>query len=185
MKYSVVTKLIASRPTMLFLIVFLALLVACQGNTSSGAGKQPDNSQGNAASANSKLEAGNSANRDWTAVINAEKIITKVDIQITKVPPKGAGPDRVERIAGTVSGVNIKECKVVVFAHTDTWYVQPYFERYDTEIQHSNTWHTDTHLGSEYAALLVKNSYKAPTTTGRLPEVGGEILAIVVVEGKP
>lgn len=110
---------------------------------------------------------------------------TKPAIQITEVPPRGAGPDRLERIAGTVRGVNIKECKVIVFARTDTWYVQPYIEASDTEIKNSNTWQTDTHLGSEYAALLVSNSYKPPSTTGRLPEVGGPILAIVVVDAKP
>ena len=109
----------------------------------------------------------------------------KPEIQITQVPPKGAGPDRLERIAGTVSGENITDCKVIVFVHTDTWYVQPYIEASDTEIKNSNTWQTDTHLGSEYAALLVNNSYKPPTTTGRLPEVGGPILAIVVVDAKP
>lgn len=145
MKYRVVTEVVPGKLSILCLIVFLALLVACQGNASTG----------------------------------------KPEIKITEVPPKGAGPTQVERIAGTVSGVNTKECKVVVFAHTDTWYVQPYIEGSDTEIRDSNTWHTDTHLGSEYAALLVKNSYKPPTTTGKLPEVGGQILAIVVVEGKP
>lgn len=155
MKYKVVTEIIPGKLSILCLIVFLALLVACQGNASTGA----DNS--------------------------TEKNTTKPEIQITEVPPKGAGPDKVERIAGTVGGVNIKESKVIVFAHTDTWYVQPYIEGSDTEIKDSNTWHTDTHLGSQYAALLVKNSYKPPTTTGRLPEVGGPILALVVVDAKP
>ena len=155
MKYKDLTEVIASKRSILCVIFSLALLVACQGNASTGA----DNS--------------------------TEKNTTKPEIQITEVPPKGAGPDRVERIAGTVRGVNIKECKVVVFARTDTWYVQPYIEGSDTEIRDSNTWQTDTHLGSEYAALLVKNSYKPPTTTGRLPDVGGPILAIVVVDAKP
>ena len=144
MKYKILTQIIESKRSILWLIAFLALLVACQSNAS-----------------------------------------IKPEIQITEVPPKGAGPDRVERIAGTVSGVNTKECKVIVFAQTDTWYVQPYIETSDTEIKNSNTWQTDTHLGSQYAALLVNNSYKPPKTTGRLPEVGGPILAIVVVDAKP
>lgn len=144
MKYKILTQIIESKRSILWVIAFLALLVACQSNAS-----------------------------------------IKPEIQITEVPPKGAGPDRVERIAGTVSGVNTKECKVIVFAQTDTWYVQPYIETSDTEIKNSNTWQTDTHLGSQYAALLVNNSYKPPKTTGRLPEVGGPILAIVVVDAKP
>jgi hypothetical protein len=159
MKYKVLTEIITSKRSVLCLIGFLALLVACQGNTSSGAGSvSPPTNETDSA---------------------------KPSIQITEVPPKGAGPDRVERIAGTVNGVNIKECKVIVFAHGDTWYVQPYIESPDTEIRDSNTWQTDTHLGSQYAALLVKSSYKPPSTTGRLPDVGGPILAIDVVEAKP
>jgi len=149
MKYKVFTEIIVSKRSILWVIAFLALLVACHSNTSSGAGD------------------------------------IKPEIQITEVPPQGAGPNRVERIAGTVSGVNTKECKVIVFAQTDTWYVQPYIEASDTEIKNSKTWQTDTHLGSQYAALLVNNSYKPPRTTGRLPDVGGLILAIVVVDAKP
>jgi len=149
MKYKVFIEVIASKRSILCVIVFVALLAACQGNASTG------------------------------------EDTTKPEIKITEVPPKGAGPDRVERIAGTVSGVNTKECKVIVFAQTDTWYVQPYIETSDIEIKNSNTWQTDTHLGSQYAALLVNNSYKPPRTTGRLPEVGGQILAIVVVDAKP
>jgi len=149
MKYKILTRVITSKRSIVCVIAFLALLVAAQGNCSSGADT------------------------------------TKPGIQITEVPPKGAGPDRVERIAGTVSGVDGKECKVIVFAHTDTWYVQPYIEASNTEIKDSTTWQTDTHLGSQYAALLVKNSYGPPTTTGRLPDVGGPILASVVVDAKP
>src|SRR6185503_14074217 len=144
MKYKFLTEIVESKRRILWVIAFLALLVACQGNAS-----------------------------------------IKPEIKITEVPPKGAGPDRVERIAGTVSGVNTKECKVIVFAQTDTWYVQPYIETSDIEIKNSNTWQTDTHLGSQYAALLVNSSYKPPRTTGILPEVGGQILAIVVVDAKP
>jgi hypothetical protein len=105
-------------------------------------------------------------------------------IQITVVPSKGAGPDALETVAGTVSGVNVKECKVVIFARTNTWYVQPYIDSPDTMISDDGTWHNDTHLGSEYAALLVKGSYKPPSTTGRLPATGGLILAVATANAK-
>jgi hypothetical protein len=102
----------------------------------------------------------------------------KPSIKITDVPSKGAGPDTAETIAGTVGGVNVNECKVVIFARTDVWYVQPYTAAPDTQIRADGTWQSDTHLGSEYAALLVKNSYKPPATTGTLPGVSGAVLAI-------
>lgn len=108
----------------------------------------------------------------------------KPGIKITDIPSRGAGPDAVERIAGTVSGVNTKECKVIIFAHTDTWYVQPYIASSDTTIADDGKWENDSHLGSEYAALLVKTSYKPPATTGVLPTTGGAVLAITIVKAK-
>lgn len=106
-------------------------------------------------------------------------------IEITLVPPKGGGPDRVDRIAGTVSGADIRACKVVIFAlGGGTWYVQPYTASPFTSIGRDGKWANDTHLGSEYAALLVEPSYKPPPTTSTLPEVGGDVLAIVRVPAK-
>jgi hypothetical protein len=108
----------------------------------------------------------------------------KPGIRITTVPPRGAGPDKMEVIAGTVEGVDFRQCKVVVYAHTDVWYVQPYAGSSDTSIGENGTWETDTHLGVEYAALLVRASYKPPSTTGSLPEVGASILAMAKVRAK-
>jgi len=71
--------------------------------------------------------------------------------------------------SGKVDGVNAEDCKVVLFAGTNTWYVQPYMDSYDTPIKEGGTWRNDTHLGAQYAALLVKKSYKPPMTTGKLP----------------
>jgi hypothetical protein len=109
---------------------------------------------------------------------------SKAGIAITRAPSKGAGPDRMEAIAGTVDGVNVKDCRVVVFARTNTWYVQPFAASPYTTISNDGKWETDTHLGDEYAALLVKPSYKPPDTTDTLPEVGGDVLAIVRVPAK-
>jgi hypothetical protein len=83
-----------------------------------------------------------------------------------------------ERIAGRVSGVNVNGCKVVLFAHTDKWYVEPYISSPDTKIEDDGSWENDTYLGSEYAALLVGASYKPPSTTATLPNVGGPVQAI-------
>ena len=110
---------------------------------------------------------------------------TEPRIEITVVPPKGGGPDRVDRIAGIVGGVDNKESKVVIFAlGGGTWYVQPYTASPYTSINNDGKWESDTHLGSEYAALLVNPSYKPPDTTATLPKVGGAVLAIVVVPAK-
>ncbi len=124
-------------------------------------------------------------------VLNRAHIMLEEDqtlgprIEITLVPPKGGGPDRVDRIAGTVSGADIRAYKVVIFAlGGSTWYVQPYTASPFTSIGDDGKWENDTHLGSEYAALLAKPSYKPPDTMATLPEVGGDVLAIVRVPAK-
>lgn len=121
---------------------------------------------------------------DSRTVADLAKNESGPSIKITEVPNSGAGDTKMEIIAGTVSGVDVKECKVVLFAHTNIWYVQPYVGASDTVIQSDKTWRSDTFLGWEYAALLVKNSYQPPSTTGKLPEVGGLVLAIDKVAGK-
>ncbi len=110
----------------------------------------------------------------------------KPSITITKVPPATLqpGPDELGTIAGKVSGVNFKECKVVIFAYGDTWYVQPFTASPHTDIQKDGTWQNDTHGGYEYAALLVKN-YTPPDTTSALPKVDGKkVLAIAKAKPK-
>jgi hypothetical protein len=91
-----------------------------------------------------------------------------------------------EPIAGTVSGVNIEKChcKIVLFALTNVWYVQPYVDSPFTEVTKDGRFETSTHLGSKYAALLVKPSYNPPATTARLPSISGVVLAVATVDAK-
>jgi hypothetical protein len=169
-----------SHQSVLSFATLVVFSIACQSSSSNSNVPQSGNTEKPAAASNSPLAAANLSTPDRPEV----KSSTKPGIQITEVPSKGAGPDAVENIAGTVSGVNARECKVVVFARTNTWYVQPYIDSSDTSINEDGTWKTDTHLGSQYAALLVKNSYKPPTTTGKLPLVGGAVLAIAIADAK-
>lgn len=106
-------------------------------------------------------------------------------IQIVVVPPSGGGPDRMDTIAGKVRGVNFKQCRVVIFARTNTWYVQPFVDAPYTAIDEKGNWETETHLGAEYAALLVKPSYKPSATAETLPPVGGDVLAVATATAKP
>jgi hypothetical protein len=100
-------------------------------------------------------------------------------ITITRVPPAGAGHDTWGTIAGEARGVTGQGWTVVIFAYGDTtWYVQPWANAPYTPISADGKWETGTHLGFEYAALLVNPSYKPPTTTHLLPSVGGDVLAV-------
>jgi len=105
-------------------------------------------------------------------------------IKITLIPPRGEGPDSNGTIGGKASGPNLKDCKVVIFARTDKWYVQPTVASPYTPIGQDGLWETDIHLGYEYAGLLVNSSYEPPATTGTLPKVGGAVLAIDRVPAK-
>lgn len=187
-------KALLGRRTFASLILLVALPVACQDenlNSNSGA-TTPSNQTANAelrhppsvdSHTASQTTAVDVARTNQPVDANAKDSETGPNIKITEVPSKGAGTEPMESIAGTVSGVTVTECKVVVFAHTNTWYVQPWIDSYDTEIK-GKTWRTDTHLGYEYAALLVKSSYKAPATTGKLPDIGGSVLAIARVNAR-
>lgn len=103
----------------------------------------------------------------------------RANITITKVPPRGAGSNSWGHISGRVMGVDPGSYRVVVYAGTDHWYVQPWRNAPFTKIKSDGRWRTGTHLGWEYAALLVRKGYQPETDVyGDLPGVGGEIVAV-------
>ena len=90
-----------------------------------------------------------------------------------------------ETIAGVVAGINRKECdcRLVLYAQTDRFYVQPFIDSPYTELAGpDNSFETEIHLGNRYYALLVKRSFRATGTASALPSVGGEVLAIASVK---
>jgi hypothetical protein len=108
-----------------------------------------------------------------------------VQVAITQVPPyqPGGGSDTRANISGTVSGEITPDSRVVIYARADAWYVQPM--PYTTlEIAANKSWKSWTHTGGAYAALVVDRDYKPFMRLDVLPQVGGEILARTVVEGK-
>jgi len=104
-------------------------------------------------------------------------------IEFTLVPPAGDGtPDQVEEIAGRVIGASPGK-RVVLYALSGVWWVQPIADRPYTEIQPDSTWKNSTHPGAVYAALLVDARYRPPLTMNALPEKGGPVLAVATVNG--
>jgi hypothetical protein len=61
--------------------------------------------------------------------------------------------------------------------------VQPYSYRPFTKIE-GDSWRSQIHLGTEYAALLVDPGYTPPDTTESLPVVGAGVAAVAVVRGQ-
>jgi hypothetical protein len=107
-------------------------------------------------------------------------------IRITEVPaydPVG-GPVALESIAGEVSGGESKTYRIVIYAFTDNWYVQPFIMAPFTDIEPDGRWATQSHLGSRYAALLVKPAYHPQNIVVSLPGVGGDVVAVATAPGR-
>jgi hypothetical protein len=106
-------------------------------------------------------------------------------IEFTKVPPAGeGGTDTAGTIEGRVSGARAGE-QIVLFARSGQWWVQPLANQPFTKIQANSQWSNSTHLGTEYAALLVASGYRAPATLDSLPSTGVTVLAVASVKGAP
>jgi hypothetical protein len=89
-----------------------------------------------------------------------------------------------EEIAGRVIGSRAEGQQIVLFARSGTWWVQPFLNKPFTPIQRDSTWKSSTHMGTEYAALLVESGYTAPKTTDALPGEGGAVIAMKTVQGR-
>lgn len=104
-------------------------------------------------------------------------------IQFTRIPPadKG-GPDTRDVIEGRVAGARPGQ-RIVLFSKSGVWWVQPEAKEPFTEIRADSTWTSPTHLGTEYAALLVEAAYRPPLSTETLPKEGDGIVAIAIAPG--
>jgi hypothetical protein len=105
-------------------------------------------------------------------------------IVLAEVPEASdGGPERVAPIAGRVAGARAGQ-HVVLFARSGAWWVQPFVDNPVTDIAADGTWKNSTHLGLEYAALLVDSTYRPPATLESLPPPGGAVLAVVTQKGR-
>ena len=106
-------------------------------------------------------------------------------IEFTRVPlADEGGPDRLDVIEGRVNGAQ-PGLQIVLFARSGAWFVQPFANQTFTQIQSDSRWRSATHLGTEYAALLVEPGYQPPPSTEVLPGEGSGVLAVAIVKGEP
>jgi len=104
-------------------------------------------------------------------------------VQFTKIPPSArGGRERVGTVAGHVSGARPGQ-RVVIYAKSGPWWVQPWPDQALLSIQSDLSWSTETHLGYEYAALLVDSDYHPPPTMDQNPTAGGSVVAVTIVKG--
>jgi len=104
-------------------------------------------------------------------------------VQFTRVPPAAEGsPDKIDVIAGRVTGGHAGE-QIVLYAKTGTWWVQPLGNEPFTGINPDSTWTNSTHVGTDYAALLVEPGYRPPANMSELPIPGGSVVAVAAAKG--
>jgi len=114
---------------------------------------------------------------------HAPKSLPNPVIEFIKVPPASVGgSNRLEPISGRVNGARAGQ-RIVLFAKSEQWWVQPTVKQPFTEIQPDSSWRSSIHLGTEYAALLVSPQYSPPATTDSLPNQEGAVIAIATVKG--
>jgi len=95
----------------------------------------------------------------------------KLTIKVTSLPTYGAGgPNSLTLIAGRVNTDNPQDFRVVIYAYTNRWYIQPTTSTPLIEIQSDGSWAADIHQGSQYAVLLVPSNFKPPAVTDTSPE---------------
>lgn len=108
---------------------------------------------------------------------------TQPSIEFSKIPPAAeGGRERTETIAGNVRNARPGQ-QIVIYAHSGPWWVQPWPDRPLIPIHSDSTWSTDTHLGFEYAALLVDGDYRPLPTLDVAPTQGGPVSFVKIVKG--
>ncbi len=86
-------------------------------------------------------------------------------IEFTTIPlAYEGGAQRLDPVERQVNGTRPGQ-RIVLYARSGAWYIQPYTDRSFTTIQPYSTWRNTTHLGTEYAALLVESDYLPPAIT--------------------
>jgi hypothetical protein len=98
-------------------------------------------------------------------------------VELTLVPPPGGGSDSWGTIAGKTTGANPAEHRIVIYAGTDYWYVQPLANNTFTKLKEDGSFKTEIHLGCKYAALLVDGSFVPQPKQPGLPGIGRGVLA--------
>lgn len=106
-------------------------------------------------------------------------------VEFGRVPrAEEGGTEKLDDIEGRVSGARPGQ-RIVLYTRSGAWYVQPFVDRPFTEIRPDSTWKNSTHLGTDYAALLVEPGYIPPATADVLPKPGGGVVAVAVTRGEP
>jgi hypothetical protein len=115
---------------------------------------------------------------------NARSVPPKPTVEITQVPAANpGGPVQMDFIEGRANGAKPGQ-QIVLYAHSGIWWIQPFAAQFFTKIQPDSTWRNSTHLGTEYAAILVEPGFHPATKLTALPAEGNGVVAVAASTGK-
>ena len=121
----------------------------------------------------------------WAIKSSAQQPTSLPAIEFTQVPSADrGGQETLSTISGRVIGGS-GEQRIVIYARSGSWFVQPFTDQPFTRIAPNGLWSNTTHLGTEYAAVLVEGEFHPPERTNTLPGVGNGVVAVSVVPGSP
>lgn len=121
----------------------------------------------------------------WSMRTASQQPLLVPAIEFTEVPKADqGGQETLSTISGRVIG-GTGEQHIVLYARSGSWFVQPFTDQPFTRIAPNGSWSNTTHLGTDYAALLVEQNFHPPERTNTLPGIGNGVLAVSVVPGSP
>ena len=104
-------------------------------------------------------------------------------IEFSRIPEANpGGPETQDIIEGFVTGAQPGQ-RIVLYVKSGRWYVQPLVTHPFTKLTAQAAgmkWTNATHLGTEYAALLVDQGYHPRPVVDELPKLGGPAGSAVV-----
>ena len=105
-------------------------------------------------------------------------------VELTRVPEAAEGGPTARPRSGPRRGARPGQ-QIVLYARSGPWWVQPLADQPFTAIRPDSSFESTTHLGTEYAALLVEPGYSPPLRSDQLPAVEGGVVAVVTAKGVP
>jgi len=114
---------------------------------------------------------------------HSQKDNSTPSIEFTKIPPAAqGGRERVDTIAGRVRNARPGQ-QIVIYAHSGTWWLQGPQHHELISLQADSTFTIETHLGFDYAALLVDPEYHPLPTLDIEPTQGGSVAFVAITKG--
>jgi hypothetical protein len=113
----------------------------------------------------------------------AQKASPQVSIEFSRIPQSSEdGKDKHDIIEGKAIGAQPGQ-RIVLYSRSGSWWLQPLVSDPFTPIRSDAHWTNATHLGTEYAALLVQPGFRPPPRIDTLPPPGGLVAAVATARG--